>query len=293
MVGEPLRDRVWLAPLFVLKLFGEKPCAWLHNPERFSVLYRGQSRIRRFFGQIRDRIADWLFFRRYASIATPSQASARLLQDRIGSGAPPRICHLYPTESLECKPLDRSTVPEADCTAEICLCMVGRVEYSTKNNELALFLLKQLVDEGRAVALTIIGDGPDLARFQSTACSLGIAERVRITGWARNPWAYVPSTSIVIIPSFCETFGLTAIEAMLRGIPIVTSPIPAFLEWIPPQMIVDAITPAAFVQRIYDVQALGRDSILGLYTDCLARFSESSFVTVLAAQLRITSATDD
>jgi glycosyltransferase involved in cell wall biosynthesis len=96
----------------------------------------------------------------------------------------------------------------------------------------------------------------------------------------------------VIIPSFCETFGLTAIEAMLRGIPIVTSPIPAFLEWVPPQMIADALTPAAFAQKIHDVQVLGRDSMLDLYANCLARFSESSFVTVLAAQLGITSATD-
>jgi len=282
-----------LASVFVLKLLGEEPRAWLHNPQRFSILYRGHPRIRRVLGRIRDKIAEWLLFRLYASIATPSQASARLLQERIGTGTPPGICHLYPTASLECKHLDRSTFPEADNTPEICMCMVGRVEYSTKNNELALFLLNQLVEEGRAATLAIIGDGPDVTRLQSAARDLGIAERVRITGWARNPWSYVPSNSIVVIPSFCETFCLTALEAMLHGIPIVTSPIPAFLEWIPQCLIADDFTPRAFVERIHEVRRLSREKMLDLYASCLAKFSERNFVTALSRQLGATSADDD
>jgi glycosyltransferase involved in cell wall biosynthesis len=275
-----------LAPLVVLKLLGEKPCAWLHNPQRFSLLDRWGSLNRRVFARIRDKIAEWFLFRLYSRIATPSLASAELLRGRIGSAYAPAISYLYPTVSLDSGCGSASTVPEAECPAEIRMWMIGRVEYCTKNNELALHLLKNILADGGTASLTIVGDGPDMKSVKSSIRDFGIVDRVKLTGWISDPWASITNDSIVLIPSFYECMPLTAIEAMLRGIPLVASPIPAFFEGVPRQMIADDFTPLAFAQRLRDVREMDREKMADLYGECLARFSESSFVTALARNFK-------
>jgi glycosyltransferase involved in cell wall biosynthesis len=78
------------------------------------------------------------------------------------------------------------------------------------------------VPEARFV---VAGTGDLLERSVALACELGIADRVEFTGFLRGgdvDRAYARA-SVYVMPSLSEPFGLTALEAAARGVPVVVS----------------------------------------------------------------------
>jgi glycosyltransferase involved in cell wall biosynthesis len=68
--------------------------------------------------------------------------------------------------------------------------------------------------------------------LRAAAERMGVRARVRFAGWlpqARLEGLYALATAVVL-PSFDEGFGLPALEAMRRGVPLVCSDIPALRE---------------------------------------------------------------
>lgn len=59
---------------------------------------------------------------------------------------------------------------------------------------------------------------------------LGIANCVEFKGYTAQLRELYDRASVVVVPSFEETFGLTAVEAMARGRPVVASRIPGIAE---------------------------------------------------------------
>lgn len=269
-----------LAPLCVLRALGENPHSWLHNAERASFFARRASWTRRTLSRLRDVLADGLLFRLHRSIITPSRSTVSELEARLGRSKWPRLGHLYcPTiraQSTSTTGLDDSdNSPSGEL---IDLWMIGRVQYGHKNNPAALETVRVLLDAGKKVTLTVVGDGPDLENFKSRASTLGIAGAIAFLGWKTDPWQTVPKHAIVLIPSFYETMCLVAMEAMIRGIRLVGSPIPVFHEWIPPCLIADDFSAQAFAGKILDVQSLNKEDLLAMYAASLMKFSDALFV---------------
>ncbi|NIK79063.1 glycosyltransferase involved in cell wall biosynthesis [Paenibacillus castaneae] len=69
--------------------------------------------------------------------------------------------------------------------------------------------------------LQIIGDGLDEPMLRDLAKELGIEDRISWEGWKPDPWAYVNEATCLIMASAYEGFGLSAAEALARGIPVV------------------------------------------------------------------------
>lgn len=76
---------------------------------------------------------------------------------------------------------------------------------------------------GRAVELTVAGDGPSRAAYEATARQLDIADRVRFIG--RVPWSMMPrlydDADVFLFTSLRDRFGTILLEAMGRGLPVV------------------------------------------------------------------------
>lgn len=104
---------------------------------------------------------------------------------------------------------------------------IGRIE-PLKGLDVLIQSLSAMSDTDR-VGLYIIGGDerarPELDRLAAIAKTFGLEDRVHYLG-ARPHEAladYYRAADVVAVPSFYESFGLVAVEAMASGIPVVAS----------------------------------------------------------------------
>lgn len=83
----------------------------------------------------------------------------------------------------------------------------------------------RLRQEGMAVKLLLVGDGPDRVPVEHLARKLGVFEDVRFLGKQDPVEEILSIADVFMIPSGSETFGLAALEAMSCGVPVVASDI--------------------------------------------------------------------
>lgn len=268
-----------LAPLAVLKAMGERHAAWVHCTEAMSILFPACNWWRRILNRTRDLVASHLLLRFHPVLATPSKAASEVLRKRAGADSP--VPHLYPTVSR----LDHAapTTPEicSDESRTINLWMIGRVEFGTKNNIAAIDAFRALKKRGFTVSVTVVGDGPDMDELQAICSDLNLADGLTFSGWSTNPWLTVASDDIVLIPSLSEGMPLVAIEAMLRGIRIVTSPLPMFYEGVPEEFIADGFSGEVLAGQVERVIQMSRSEVLRLYSESIVKFSEERFINTL------------
>lgn len=88
---------------------------------------------------------------------------------------------------------------------------------------------------GRALNLTIMGDGPDRHRLQTLAQQLGVA--ARFVGWlgAEKKLAVMGESNLLVVPSrWPEPFALVGIEAGSLGVPSAAYALGGIPDWLVP-----------------------------------------------------------
>lgn len=94
-----------------------------------------------------------------------------------------------------------------------------------------------------------------LASLQQQAVQLGIADRMRFLGWQKDIEIVIEAADIFSQPNSApEPFGLTFVEALYRGKPVVTTAMAGALEVLTPDC--GILTPPGDVDALS--QALGR-----------------------------------
>jgi len=71
--------------------------------------------------------------------------------------------------------------------------------------------------------LLMVGEGPERASAQALARRLGLEERVRFLGRQDRIEELTGVADVFLLPSELESFGLSALEAMACGVPVVGS----------------------------------------------------------------------
>ncbi|MFA6536505.1 MAG: glycosyltransferase [Candidatus Paceibacterota bacterium] len=92
-----------------------------------------------------------------------------------------------------------------------------------KNLFFALKVFRRLLKETPEAGLVIVGDGPKRLKLEKKAKSWGIADRVKFEGWQDNLVSYYKTADTFLSTSFYEGFGLTIVEAIALGLPVVSS----------------------------------------------------------------------
>ena len=111
--------------------------------------------------------------------------------------------------------------------AERMVLAVGRIE-PLKGFDILIRGIGQLSDR-RNVVLSIIGGDDraerELASLRAVAAEVGVTAHVRLLGPRPHEElsAYYNAADVVAVPSFYESFGLVAVEAMASGVPVVAS----------------------------------------------------------------------
>ncbi|MCP3895992.1 MAG: glycosyltransferase family 4 protein [Bacteroides sp.] len=73
---------------------------------------------------------------------------------------------------------------------------------------------------------TIAGDGVERLKLEDQCRELGLDEKAMFTGWVApsDIYEWIDTCSLVVVPSkWQEPFGITALQAMQRGRPVVAS----------------------------------------------------------------------
>jgi glycosyltransferase involved in cell wall biosynthesis len=79
--------------------------------------------------------------------------------------------------------------------------------------------------------LLIIGEGPQLDNLATRIASMGLQGRVLLVGQKTDPEAWLRALDIFCLPSYAnEGVPQSIMQAMLTGLPIVTTPVGAILE---------------------------------------------------------------
>ncbi|MFQ5568110.1 MAG: N-acetyl-alpha-D-glucosaminyl L-malate synthase BshA [Rhodothermales bacterium] len=90
----------------------------------------------------------------------------------------------------------------------------------------------RLRQDGLAVKLLLVGDGPDRVPVEHLARELGVYEDIRFLGKQEPIEEILSIADLFMMPSGSETFGLAALEAMACGVPVICSDIGGLPELI-------------------------------------------------------------
>ncbi|MGB8477106.1 MAG: glycosyltransferase family 4 protein [Candidatus Acidiferrum sp.] len=140
----------------------------------------------------------------------------------------------------------------------------------TKGIGILLQAASLLLAEKRAFELLIIGGGPERTALEQTSQESPLAGRVHFAGrlGGEQLEAALAKACVVVVPSLGgEVFGLVVAENMLRGLPVITSDLGAFVE---------VLGEAGLTFRTGDAAALARE---------LARILDDPALAIRLAQL--------
>jgi glycosyltransferase involved in cell wall biosynthesis len=93
--------------------------------------------------------------------------------------------------------------------------------------------LARVRSAGTPARLRLVGDGPERPALERLAGQLGVSDAVEFTGWlaADRVEPQLADAWALVAPSiWAEPLGLTALEAIVRGVPVIASRIGGFSE---------------------------------------------------------------
>lgn len=105
------------------------------------------------------------------------------------------------------------------------LLYIGRID----SNKRVHNILHMLSNIHGAWSLDIIGSTGSAQKdkeFEIYIDGLGISQKITFHGWLENPWENIDSAGLLLLNSLSEGFGLVLAEAMMRGIPCLSSDCP-------------------------------------------------------------------
>ena len=84
-------------------------------------------------------------------------------------------------------------------------------------------LVRAVAAAGSNVRLAIVGEGPERAAIFAEAEKLGIADRLMMPGFLRDPARYVGLFDIFALSSDSEQYPISLVEAMTSGRPAIST----------------------------------------------------------------------
>jgi len=88
-------------------------------------------------------------------------------------------------------------------------------------------LLDAYAGTARRLPLCILGEGVERDRLAARIDAMGLSEHVKLLGYARNPFAIINHAEMFVSPSHCEGFPNAIAEAMVLGVPVVSTDCPS------------------------------------------------------------------
>lgn len=95
--------------------------------------------------------------------------------------------------------------------------------HPVKGHQYFLEAARLVLEQCPGAHFVIAGEGPQRQFLEDMAGRLGLADRVAFTGFVADVRALMADLNLLVISSLWEGFGLTAVEAMALGVPVVST----------------------------------------------------------------------
>ena len=95
--------------------------------------------------------------------------------------------------------------------------------HPVKGHQYFLEAARIVLEQRPEVRFVVVGEGPQRPALEEMAGQLGIAGQVAFTGFVSEVRSVMADLDLLVISSLWEGFGLTAVEAMALGIPVVST----------------------------------------------------------------------
>ena len=214
-----LKMHAFPSPVACDRTFGAG-CAALYFPRRCGRLNPAAM-----LHDLKWGISQRELFSGYAAVVV---ASGHMRREYARNGVAASRIHtnpLFPTRSVE--PMARRL------PAEPHVVFLGRMTPLKGGDLLVRAVAHASSRLGRAVRLTMIGDGPERTGWESLAARLNV--RATFTGWlvGEERWPHMAGASVLGISSvWPEPFGLVGLEAAALGVPAISTDTGGIREWL-------------------------------------------------------------
>jgi glycosyltransferase involved in cell wall biosynthesis len=81
--------------------------------------------------------------------------------------------------------------------------------------------------------LMVIGEGEERPKLEALVKELGLADRVRLVGHRDSAFHFLPACDFLVISSLSEGGPYTLVEALLLGVPVVSTRVGMCADWLP------------------------------------------------------------
>lgn len=183
--------------------------------DRFLMFYH--------HGAMRREYHDEYGYRRAERIIAVSEALAeklRAFRPRYGEKII-AIHNLIDIAGVREKSLETPSI----CFPKDCFNLVscGRLS-PAKGMDLAVHACARLVQRGHTrIHWWIVGGGPEERALRELIREKGLEDYVTLLGMQSNPYPYIRQADLYVQPSRFEAFGLTILEAMVLGKPVLST----------------------------------------------------------------------
>lgn len=100
---------------------------------------------------------------------------------------------------------------------------VGRLCYE-KGCDRLLTVCGMLKENGYKFKMHLLGDGSEKEKLISEAKSLHLSEYIEFEGFHANPYPFMQRADLIVIPSRTEALSTVAIESLILGKAVITTP---------------------------------------------------------------------
>lgn len=130
---------------------------------------------------------------------------------------------LYNTnEDEKVRVLSSEKIEDLELSSDISVFSVGRLT-EAKGYDRLITVHKRLLLDGLKHQVYILGDGVDKLKLESQIRELGVRDSFHLLGFKDNPYKYLSKADLFVCSSRREGFSTAVTEAMILGIPVVTT----------------------------------------------------------------------
>lgn len=166
---------------------------------------------------------DRALLRRARTVLVPSSHGARVL---ARAGVEPARVRVIP-HGLDWDAMDAwaaAPLPEA-ASAHLrqgpILTFVGRLSRE-KGGDAIVRVFAKIAEDHPSAHLWFVGEGARRREWQRLARGTPVAARIHFWGWRENPFPFIRASTALLLPTRGEFFGLSAVEALGLGVPVIT-----------------------------------------------------------------------